>query len=274
MTLCGPTALQEFRRRQTRKPYEFADQMRLIEVAGCQGQLGPVAWHALSGLSPCALESPDTAEDLRRHADLFCEKRDKTAMAQFDLCSNAVDARICSAEPMKRKAHFVTRQDRPTEPLHEFAIQYAESRFGVAGCTQAFENFSGSRTPYGVQVRVGVAQRSRRHAKERKGAARPEVNTDERGVRRHIDDEVTALRARDNGVGIGREARRFNGIADAVLPAVQVEDDFERTAWNDVHAFAAWRIADTPIVIDVLRQRWVRPTSEVHAPSSLFARPQ
>src|SRR5258706_14142074 len=90
----------------------------------------------------------------------------------------------------------------------------------------------------------------------------------------HVHDEVAALGAGHHGAGIASESRRVIAVADANLVVMQDDDDFEGAARHDLHALRRRRGAHIPLVIDMPRQRSMRPASEIHEAALLSSGPR
>src|SRR6187455_828402 len=92
MLLHGHAAqAQEFGRAEPRESREFANEVRLVEVAGAHRQLAPVCRGRTAQLREQALKAAYAREGLRRHAHGGAERFDEAAMTEARLRGNTDD---------------------------------------------------------------------------------------------------------------------------------------------------------------------------------------
>ena len=98
---------------EARESLEIADEMRLIEIAASERDIGPI--HLLRPMDELQhlLKAPDAAEELWRQPDLFVKNLDKASRAEAKLSGHVRDsARVRHAMKLSQsKIHrWVARQ--------------------------------------------------------------------------------------------------------------------------------------------------------------------
>ena len=104
--------------------------------------------------------------------------------------------------------------------------------------------------PEGLELHVRIGERADRSTQDARGAARPEVDADDRGVGARLDTEGPAVGTRDDRPAKPGGLLTVAGPLDAELVLVQVEDDLDRPARDDALLRMRRRVGQRPEVLD------------------------
>src|SRR5262249_29423582 len=93
---------------------------------------------------------------------------------------------------------------------------------------------------------------------DREGAARSEVDTDDRRVLKRVDQKEVAVRARDNRARIPPRVGGVRRVVNPDLVVAEVDHQFDRTARQNSLPGMRWRVRTKPEAVDELVKRRTR----------------
>jgi hypothetical protein len=157
---------------------------------------------------------------------------------------------------LQRNADRGVTLARAMQAREERLFEQPESSRRTFGAADALSKLAPAPSPERFQIDVPVGELAARHSEEREGASGPEMHADHRALMERVDRKRRCIRTRHQRAGQVRAMIRLRWMVDSQLVLAQVDDQLDRTAWQDAVLAASGLISVVePEVLHESRER-------------------
>lgn len=183
---------------------EVADQVRLVEKSAGRGNRCPVRLRNVSYQLPRPLKPAHTAIELRRQADVRCEKLNEPSLAEANLPSEIANLQPVSSlrarllERIKCKGNCTVSRPCLAQASDEHLFQHRKALRRCGRHAKPFTQLGGGWPPERFQIHMRVDELVCRYSEDRDRTARSEMHADDRRVLERVNQKALTIRPRDS----------------------------------------------------------------------------